>query len=317
MGRRRRRKVDKFYCPKCGRKTLSEEYDYDTGCKIWKCYNQTPQRFVDIIKYDEYYGRAQWDEDLQPAQKAKAVAYTAKYPPCDCVITTPGRDAEIVDFGCVLDLLVRVGEPIRYHLLESNSDIHSKGFEVLHQSDMLDIVRLRDKQGVGAYLYWKMSWEPDYDGIRWDQGTFTHTAASYISFRPAGGALADGHTLPSLFRRRRILLWTKDRDKNSYHMEDAIFDGSLTKKKRAAIVSWASELERQLPQLMEKATAAVGAWNEWGTQLKESVRTIGIDVHVNGFDAVHKRAKVAIHGWVSPDQARAIAAILTPKPAAT
>ena len=328
---RRSARVEKYYCPECGKKTLIPEhrydYNYSGNFRVWACHNQPPKKYeklieafntgtpddeIDSYDYWNYEARHGTAKDAERKKQREEVrAYLAKNRSCNLIIAKTGRDAEIADYGCVLDKLVRVGEPIRYHLLENNADIHARGFEVLLQTDVIDVVRLRDGNGVGIYLYWKMSWEPDYAGLTWDQSILTHTAASYISFRPAGGALIDGHPLPVIFRRSRVLLWAKDRSKN-YAFKDAIFAGSLTAKKRKAILHWAQELERQLPSIVEDAASAVTSWTAWGKAAENELAAVSKAVYMSGFDAVHQNMKIDISAWITTEQAVAIAKILNP-----
>lgn len=316
MGRGSRKK-ERFYCPQCGKKTLEADSKYDHSSyeyhKVWVCKNQQSKATMKLAAFetledvldDGYYYGTQAQKEAEASKKWEAAkAKVAKTPPCDLVIEKEGEDAEIADFGCVLDKLARTGEPIRYYLMEKNTNIHRKGFEVLHSTDVVDVVRLRDDRGVAVYLYWKMNWEPDYDGITWNQNVLTFTSSSYLSFQD--------HPLPTLFRQQRLLLWTKDKEKNSYHMKHALFDGSLTQKTRAKIIAFAKALEAALPQLKDRAMEAKNAWMAWGQNATQEIAAVGKGVSVQSYDSVHQNLKVNIYGWITTEQAKAIARILTP-----
>lgn len=325
MGRRRRGNTTRYYCPKCGRKTLVEEQSWQRDVGSWftqfRCTNQPPKNHAklweemqeaevveDIDKYaywgyDARHDQTEVGEKLRAEQRAKAAA-SFKSPPCDCVISKPGANATINDFHTVLDLLVRDGHAIEHWLFENNSGIHRRGFEVLHSDDVCDVVRLRDDQGVNIWLYWKAAWEPDYDGPAIERRVLTHTAAGYLSFR--------GVPLPTLFRNgTRLLLWTKSPSSSS---RDAVFSGSLTQKKRSSVVEWAKTLVRDLPQITDEAAEAVSVWDAWGKQLKSEISAVTNKLHVSGFDQRHEKAAVQIQGWLPPEKIKAIAAILADVP---
>jgi hypothetical protein len=288
----------------------SQKYNSTVGSWDWgyECQHSPPKKYVALINYDRYWGyEARYGdnkEKLQAEQRAEAEAYLQKNPACDCEIYVPGRQAEIVDFGCVLDLLIRTDPAIKYHLLEKNSNIHKRGFEILHSSDMLDVVRHRDQHGVAVWLYWKCKWEPDHNLPSLNWKAMSHEAAAYITHRDTSLRAIFSHTA-------RYPIWTKpDRVNERAHCLRAVpFWGPLGKRKKAEIIKWVKELEAKLAAYQEQAAAAVKEWTDWGRQLKESVAA-ETKVYIRDYNGKSKTANITISGALTQAQIERIAVAL-------
>jgi len=271
MGRRTP-KPDKFYCPKCGKKELTRSWDKN---RTWKCQYNAPST-------------RPWRSG------AKVVAG----PACGLVISHPDRHAKISDYHSVLDLIVRDGEAIKHHLLENNANVRKRGLEIMYAGELLDLVRLRDNEGVGAYIYFKAHWDGTVGGVPCQ---LTGGASRHIKFRD--------HTVESLSRVYRFCLWAK---KETYHPQrGAPFKGKLTAKMRIAIVEWAAALDRAWPQLAAKATSEHDRWVSESKALQAELRFEGKGpcVQVKLYNGETKTVSIDVHGAITPDQARAVAAI--------
>ena len=303
MGRRSRT-VDKFYCPKCGKKALIkvQRYSHTNGGwqRGYECKNQIPRKYSQLLNDGFYWSR----RELQAAQRAEAEAYVQKHPECDCKIYVEGRDAEIADFGCVLDLMIRTDPPIKYHLLEKNSNIQKRGFEVIHSTETLDLVRLNDKYGVAIWLYWKYKWDPDHTQDEIDWRSLTHEAAAFITHRDT--------SLRSIFSQTsRYPVWTKPGtvSERSSCLRHVPFSGNLGKRKRAEIIEWTKALEANLAAYQEQAAAAVNEWTTWGEQLTSAVAH-ETKIHISRFNGKSKRARISINGDLTQAQIERIAEAL-------
>ena len=312
MGRHRNI-IKKFYCPKCSKKTLVRDSNYDsqtqTWSRGWKCNNQPPIRTINVVESEVYYDEAQWDSDKAAVQLAECEAYIKKHPPCDCTIFVPGKDAEIIDYHNILDLLIRPGDAIRHHLFEKNSNVHRKGFEVLHSTDDVDVVRHRDNNGVAVWLYWKCMWDPDRSPkeINWEP--LQHQAAAFIEH--------EGVSTRSIFTRGgRYALWTKpvQGHERSHIFRNVPFCGGLGKRKTAEIISWVEKLEANLRAYEREAAAAVEKWEAWGQQLRRAVSSKSSKVHISGWNARSELVTISIHAQLTQEQVEAIAEILRTKP---
>jgi hypothetical protein len=308
MGRRSYRASRKFYCPACKKKTLvrSRAYDNNAGRSFysWECENQLSRRQRRILDGDEYF----YDDEERAAAEEKVKKHLAKNPECDCVITAPGRDAEIADYGTVLDKLIRIGEPIKHHLLETDKGIYRKGMQVLYSSDHVDVVRLRDQSGVAVWLYWKVMWEPNRSQSEINWAALCSEAAAYL--------FHENTTLRTIFRNtKRFPVWTKEEGgARDYSLREAPLSGSLGKKKKAEIVEWVKKLETNLPTYEAQAKAANDKWVAWGRQLQE--KTADSKVRVVSFNSMSKTAAITIRGTLSQEQIEAVVAALAGTPAA-
>lgn len=320
------RQSPKFYCPKCGKKTLIATSHYDYNLSDWKrgyeCKNQAPRRYNHLISAfannhdpsgtldDEsnYWGyEARWSgskQALRLAQQEEVKAYLKKNPtPCDCTIFVEGREAKISDYGCLLDKLIQTDPPIKVYLLENNVYVKKRGFEVLYSTEIMDVVRLNDDHGVAVWLYWKCKWEPDRQSSEIEWSDLTHEAAAYI--------LHKGKTIQSIFRNHtRYPLWTKpDRKERATSLQNVPFCGSLGKRKKAEIVEWAKSLEKNLQDYQKQAAAAVEAWKAWGDQLRAAVSR-EIRVCISHYNGVSKTAYITINGALTQGQIERIAEAL-------
>jgi hypothetical protein len=326
MGRRNK---TKYYCPKCSKKTLVRAFNAKTTWKPgWECTNQPPQMWAKLIAalnsgdpdelddpyvYSSY--KARWGDDPEPHRLAEQekVKKLLKKGSCDCVIFRPnGEQAEITDYTTVLDKLIRPGALIKHHLLETNSNIHNRGFEVLYSSDTLDLVRHRCQAGVGVWLYWKCTWEPNRSKSEIQWSNLTHAAAGYIKhgFAFGEGAPESTTSLRSIFGNKRYAVWTKESNDNkrSTWFRSVPFTGNLGKRKKAEIVKWVKKLEDNLTSYQEQAAAAVKTWTDWGAQLKAAIG--GSKVSIGHYDGHEQTASINIHGNLNQAQIEAIAKAL-------
>jgi len=323
MGRYRHT-TQKFYCPKCNKKTLVRDSQYDHSTQSWSrgwvCKNQPPKKYDRLVElltngdphdelndaetYVEYELR--WGDDcekLRLAKQEEIKAYLKRRPPCDCKIFVPGKDAEIVDYHTVLDLLIRPGEQIKHYLLEKDPNIRRQGFEVLYSSETIDLVRMRDGSGVAVWLYWKCTWEPDREKSEINWRALSHEAAAYISHKDVPLRAIFGNS-------RRYAVWTKPvrEQERASCLRHVPFSGGLGKRKKAEIVEWAKVLEANLVSYQEKAVAAVDTWLAWGRQLNAAIGKS--KVSIGHYNAHSKTASINIHGWLNQAQIEAIAEAL-------
>ena len=337
MGRRRNT-TTKYYCPKCERKTLVRDSDYNHTTRRyqqgWVCTNQPPKQYSAIIalltdgdpngeldSYEPYfsyearhggYGAEEKAKMVvaRAAEVAKVKAYMEKRPACDCKIFHVSRDATIQDYcPTVLDRMVRGGEAVKHHIFENDSDVHRKGFEVLYSSEDMDLVRMRDDHGVAVWLYWKCSWDPDRSKseIKWD--ALQHEAANYIKH-------GDLKVSAIFANAARYAVWTKPvkESERHYRLRNVPFTGSLGKRKKAELVAWAKDLEANLKGYESAAVLAEADWRAWGIQLKAGVRSRSNKVSVSNYNGKSQLANISIRGMLTQNQINAVAAVLRDTP---
>ena len=227
----------------------------------------------------------------------EAMNKVAARPPCNCVIKGQGRDAEISDHGTILDRLADADNDFKNWLFRSDPTVHKKGFEILYRTDFMHVVRLRDKEGVGVWVYW----EADRDGDQiLGRSALAHPCALNIKFR--------GLSLRTIFFTNRFELWRKGHD-------NTLFSGkSLGKRMRAKIVEWATEFEAAFPALLQEARNQKGRWEGEESLLKSELRSISHDLVVRSYDGHHTNCRVQLLRPVTPEQAKAIAGIIAGAP---
>jgi hypothetical protein len=242
---------DKFYCPKCGKKQLIEDHEWTRGgyFRTWKCLHNQPTR-------RRYYSKAT----------------APKGDPCGLVIKVEGRNAEIDDYGGVLGKLAQVNVPqIQQWLLKYDQDVHKRGLEILYQGPLVDVVRRRDKSGVGVGLYWRgRTWDEDPDILNpLNAPSLRARAASYVTHR--------GHAIGGLFNRNGTNVWHKDDDSRIFGAR------SYGKKLKADIVAWATSLEQALPGIIATCKSEDERWTIEQTQFSSTVRQLVMHSGQGGF----------------------------------
>jgi len=297
---RYKRKTKNYYCPQCGNKTLISEMIWQTGsCNYfqkWVCHHNRSSK---QLKRSIDNGWIFADENRSKAEVLEFMRKRlADNPPCNCEIEVPGRHAEISDFGTVLDKLARAENHFMDWLLANNHTIHKKGFEIIHQTDFLVLARLRDRGGVGAWIYW----EGDRDSsIVLGRENLKHEAANYIKFR--------GVSLYSMFSDRdRFCLWKKKED-------DLPFSGkSIGKRMRSGMIEWASAFEKEFPKLLAEAKLQRERWTKEEVDLKDRIQRISHKIRIRRYNGEEPSCRVDLKGAVTPEQARKIARIVEGRP---
>jgi len=324
----------KFYCPKCNRKTLVQAYNsrtnYNSG---WECTNQPPKMWRRLVEaltqdpvdtdalnddytYSDCSYEVRWGDNTEVERaklQEKVKAYLKKTPPCDCVIFKEnGERAEITDYTTVLDKLIRPGSLILHHLIEKHNTIQRRGFQVLHSTDEVDVVRLNDANGIGVWLYWKCTWDEGRSKSEINWSDLHHSAAAYLNH----GADENEKPLTAVFRRsERYALWSKEKPKYG-HFNDVPFHGNLGKRKKAEIIEWVKQLEQKLKSYEVESGEARRAWESWGKQLRVALVDVTDRISISNYNGKYKVCKISVDTRVTQEQALAIAAILAPKPAA-
>ena len=336
MGRRNTKK--KYYCPKCHKKTLVEAYNSATKWNSgWECTNQPPKKWDKLVKalsqdpideetladpytYEDCTGsyELRWGDDVdnrRAALQKKVRTYLKKRPPCDCVIfneNDSGR-AKISDYTTVLDKLIRPGEPIMHHLIEKNNHIQRRGFQVLHSTDTLDVVRHNDDNGVAVWLYWKCCWDEGRSKteIQWDD--LKHNGAAYLSH----GVDEQKKDLRSIFGSgSRFALWAKSKPQYG-RLQNVPFTGNLGKKKKAEIIEWTKQLEASLRLYEAEAKEARITWKNWGRELRNALGAVSNKVSISGYNGKHQNCTISINERLTKEQTLAIAEILRTEPASS
>ena len=295
-----RERPDHFYCPECGNKTLVEDRDWQRAAngrdhdyyRTWKCRHnhgsKEIQRRID----------ANWIYPRTERAMQEAMNKVAARPPCNCVITAQGRDAEISDYGTILDKLANADNEFKNWLLGADPTVHKKGFEILYQTDFMRVVRLRDKEGVGVWVYWEA--DRDSDQIL-GRSALEHQCALHIKFRDL--------SLRAIFLDSRFALWRKGHD-------NTLFSGkSLGKRMKAKIVEWATEFEAAFPSLLQEARNQKRRWEGEESLLRSELRSISHDLVVRSYDGHHTNCLVQLLRPVTPEQAKEIAGIISGAPA--
>lgn len=290
---RRRKQTERYYCPKCGNKTLvaatSWQRDSTGGHKsfrVWQCRHNSGSKDLQRRLDNGWL--------YNDASIARAKNKVAACPPCNCEIQAQGRDAEISDYGTILDKIVRADNNFKDWLLETDHHIHKKGFEVIHQTDFMTVVRLRDQQGVGVWVYWEA--DRDSDQLL-GRSALQHQCALYVRFR--------GVSLRAIFYDRRFALWKKDSD-------TMLFSGkSLGKRMKAKIVEWATAFEAEFPKLLQETRNQKGRWEGEEAELKSELRSITNELVVNTYDGELATCRIALSRGVTPQQAKEIARIIS------
>ena len=282
----------RWYCPKCGRKTLQrrEESVYKKGKLVfWVC------RHAYVSPHERYA------MGLTPGHTTRTfweLKRAKMGPTCGAEIRHPDRDAEISDYHGVLDKLVRATstEPIRDYLLEHYPTIHRKGMEILYSSETLDLVRIRDQDGVAAWIYWKCTWEPGRDRNEIPWSIFQGAVGDYITF--------NGFKASRIFATDRYPVWSKDVGKATIN---AAFFNKFSK---AQVVKWAQDLEQALPEMMARAQSERARWTAEEQTLRMEVQSISPLVAVTSYDGELRPARIRIYKLLTPEQAKVIAEVL-------
>lgn len=284
MGRRTPR-PNKFYCPKCSKKQL--ERGYENGFFVWKCKYNAPstkpwRRGAKVLKEDQI--------------------------PCGLVITHPHRHAEISDYKAdILDRMAaaKPGDVLKSHLLATIPSIQRRGLEVLFAGELVELVRLNDDEGIGAYIYIKENWE---NGGAEKTLALTSRAARLIKFRDVD--------LYTIAHGRRFCLWALK--ETYYSQRHAPYKGKLTAKMKRDLVAWAAALDHDLPELKSRAIVDDRRWTAEERILRQEIAELRDDVkgpyvQIEGYDGAVQKATIKVHGHLSADQVRAIADIVAPK----
>lgn len=280
----------KFYCPKCGKKKLVSAYGYvgDGYHRYWRCeHNMEPK---------SWRGRRDWDKE--------------KNPPCGLEIKVPGRNAEIDDYGTVIDKMANIAVPqIQQWLLKHDSDVRKKGIEVLYEGEFLDLVRRTDAGhgGLGVAIYWRAAtWDRDPDihnPTAIENDALRAESSQHITFRGFNVAyLFDGHSV----------IWQKGEDQH-----DAVFKGkTLGKKLKAKLVSFAQAVEANYEKLLAKAKSESARWVEEKKAFKHAIEQVALadgrgrfPVRVDHYCGETQTAKVRLD-MVTAEQAIQVKKIL-------
>ena len=306
--RRYKTTVNKYYCPQCGYKTLISEMAWQGPAnnrgyyQRWGCsHNKASVQLKRCIDNGWVYADA--DRSKEQVLKIMTLKLTNE-PPCCCIIEVLGRHAEISDYGTVLDKLARFENEFNNWLLSTNHTIHKRGFEIIHQTDFMVVVRLRDREGVGAWVYWEADREVNNILGRKD---LEHPAANYIKFRDT--------PLSTIFNGNRYCLWKKDPDNHYPNSGALLFSGkSIGKQMRAAIIDWSSAFEKEFPKLLAEAKAQRERWTKEEVDLKDQIQRISHKIKIRQYDGETPSCYVKLERPVTPAQARKIARILEGRP---
>jgi hypothetical protein len=307
--RRRKSTTKKYYCPQCGYKTLIQEMNWSASSEgdkgwyqTWSCTrNLSSNRIARAIEKGWVYpGVNKTKEEALEIMKSKVAAA----PPCNCKIKTPGRDAEISDYGTLLDKVARVGNEFKDWALATDHTINKKGFDIIHQTDFMVVVRLRNNTGIGAWCYWEDERVERTQGINnvETKTVLQHKAATYVKFR--------GVSLYSIFNNKRYCLWKKENITNKYHSYPYPFNGkSIGKRMRSEMIEWAVSFEEKFPELLKEAKQQRKRWLKEEFNLKSQIESITDKIKIIQYNGEYPSCKLDLPR-VTPEEARKIAQIL-------
>jgi len=272
--------ADRFYCPRCGQKKLEKVY-----ARVKRPNGQSSWHYTLVCSHNSrpktWRGRQNYDPD--------------KTPPCGLVIEVPGRDATLDDYDNVLYQVSAAALPeIQRYLFRQGESIHKRGFEVLYEGTLIDVVRVRhdSHDGVVVLGYWH--------GNTWDKSKSSpdtlskhHEAGSYIKVptpdHPEGVALQDIILNPA------IKLWHKDKD--------YLFTGSYGLKLKNRIINWVKRLETQWETLH---ATHINETNRWDREEKEFQHALDkakgtVSLHIRHYSGANYTARLYINGKVDVD----------------
>jgi hypothetical protein len=273
MSRRRvKNKPSYFYCPKCEQKKLRSDYITDLSIvgrfgqcrRIWSC-----------------------DNDRVPVAGG-GVGY------CDCKISVEGRDAEISDYENVLDRMVSSTPPIITWILGNYPKVHKTGLKALYVGEHLDLVRLRDDDGIGIYVFFRMhTVEVDEELAR----LMRSAAGQHIKFR--------GVSMNKIFSNARTMLYSK----TSRSWGGPIFpDKNETPDLHKVLISWAKEMDKEFKLYVEMMTKESAAFGDEEKKLIAEINALaGGIIDVQSYDYVTDRAYIRTNATVTRAQLQAMA----------
>lgn len=283
MSRRRREKITYYYCPKCSKKKLRG-------------------RFVDDPTVKGRYGacRQIWECDND-----KVLVAGGGIGDCGCVISTPGRDAEIADYVNVLDRMVEAQTPgtqILTWILGNMPGVHKTGLKVLYAGQHIDVVRLRDEDGIMIQAFFRHgTWDKQEEDLG---RQLAAACGEYIQFR--------GTSMRQIFAHSfRYTLFSKDKSQSSWNPPFFKKVSEETPQLLRDVELWAAEFDKEFPTLVEQIKAADEIWDREERSIKDAVHQLsGGLLGVESYDHIKNRAFVRIHNVASKEQILAMAEAL-------
>lgn len=280
------------YCPKCGYKKLYADAEYDRevnrSVRVWICrHNQLSRLEKRNLQYN-------WDPDAKAATERKF----AENPPCGTEIRVRGRDAEISDYGNVLDKIVMADKEFENWLLANDQSLRRKGMDIIHKDELMTVVRVTADYGVCIRAYW----EPAREDREWEERRWlTSRAARRINHGPL--------SLHALFSLNHYVLWRKDGTQIDPD-RPLLFSGNLNKKLKQEITEWAGQLTKALPSIVDYAKSETERWEAEERILWGEVLAYTPLIEVSYYDGNDRTCHVNIHGRITREQAKVIARVL-------
>lgn len=281
-----------FYCPQCGHKTLLKTKDYNISRhRIFACkYNALSHRESSDLKYGG------------PSSQAAVRERMEKRPPCGCVISHPERDAEISDFGTIIDKIARASrkgdDEFLGWLLEHDNTISKKGLRLLYKSEFSAVVYEKDtRKGYSDRINLYFVDEQNQDRVRQLPRSLTSEAATHIKFQ--------GTPIPTIFANWINHLWAGGRHD--------LFPGEFNEEMEHKIVEWVTGLEKAFPDLLAEAERES---NRWNLEEKEANNIIGNArgrIQLRHYDGHKRTISGTIIEDLTKDELAQIADILRPK----
>lgn len=241
----------RFYCPKCGHRTLAPAWS-SHPYRILSCeYGVLPYS----VDSDLRYGSAE--------DKIKAQKWIDKHPVCGLVISHPSRNAEPSDWATPLDRIARATnnnskDEFYYHLLETDKSIIKSGLCVLYKTDFLAVARFKQlKEDTGIFIYFI---DAQATGYLPEHNSLCSAAAKLIQF--------EGIKLPNIFQHHnRFQIWS------NRHKEHRFLGGEEeTEELHTEVINWATRFEQAFPSLRDCAIEETARWNKEKTDLKTRLK---------------------------------------------
>jgi len=307
--------LNTYYCPQCKRKTLVNRHKHNKRWNhlIWFCtygrLTEKAQRIYDDGQKAERefaegrhssladaYADHLWGSTRERYLKLKEEVAAKKA--CGFTVEFPDRSATKEDIVPILDKMAGDESMFEMWVRENRPDINVRSMETLYESQWAVVVRVKDKTGIGVWVYFEdvrlqHGWGPKYKNMG-------RSSSQFLQIQTYGLTNNATFSIQALWTAgERLCLWHKDADRS----RKAPFIGKLTADLKRKMVDWIKQIEADLDTYINAANAEWERWERERIRMRDECAPLSLNYY-SGND--HK-GQVSIDKRLTMEEAKVIA----------